>query len=71
MVAVTTSLLSLYVWSFSCVILSVGSAISVWFSASHEILRILQTSKVHYNILPSMPGSSKWPLSVRFPHLKP
>ena len=58
-------------WSFSGVILSVGSAITVWFSASHEILHILQIPKVHCNILPSMPGSSKWPLSLRFPHLKP
>jgi hypothetical protein len=25
-------------------------------------------SQVHFNILPSMPGSSKWSPSLRFPH---
>ena len=27
--------------------------------------------KSHPNILPSMPGSSKWSVSLRFPHQKP
>jgi len=27
--------------------------------------------KIHLNIVPSMPGSPKWSLSLRFPHLNP
>jgi hypothetical protein len=57
------------------------------FSASQEIPRVLGNRKVHYRIhkwppfqflktylniiLPSTPGSSKWPLSIRFPHQNP
>jgi hypothetical protein len=46
------------------------------FSASQGISHILWNKKVHYRIhkihlniiLPSTPGSYKWPFSPRFPH---